>query len=286
MAENIIITNPEKLESTKRAILKNGAERLHVLADFDKTLTTAFIDGKSFVSFISVLRDGNYLTPDYAQKAHALYNKYHAIEIDPKVPVEEKKKLMREWWMAHFKLLVKLGLNKKDIEKAVNFGKIKQRDEFHNFIEILRLNNIPLVILSSSGMGDEAISMYLKKEGVSYSNIYIISNVFNWDSDGNATGVKEPIIHSFNKSELALRDFPFYSKVRERKNVLLLGDSIEDAEMINGFEYDNIVRIGFLNENIKENIEQFKKVYDVVILHDGSMEYIHELLAELTKNKE
>ena len=91
MNENIIIVNSEKLEKVKKAILKAGAEKFHVLTDFDRTLTNAFVDGKSMVSFISILRDGNYLTPDYASKAHALYDKYHPIEIDPKIPFEEKK---------------------------------------------------------------------------------------------------------------------------------------------------------------------------------------------------
>ncbi|MBU2415738.1 hypothetical protein KKH86_00740 [Patescibacteria group bacterium] len=69
--------------------------------------------------------------------------------------------------------------------------------------------------------------------------------------------------------------------IKNRKNVLLLGDSFGDTEMINGFDYDNLIKIGFLNENVKENLEEYKKNYDVVILNDGSMEYVNDLLNEI-----
>jgi len=281
MAENIIIPNPENLEKMKKANVGDGAEKLHVLADFDKTLTRAFINGKSIVSLISILRDGSYLTPDYAAEAHALYNKYHPMEIDPSILAVEKKKLMHEWWSAHFKLLIESGLKKRDLKKAVESGKIELREGFGDFVEILRANDIPLVILSSSGLGVDGISMYLEKEGEMHDNIYIASNSFKWDKNGNAIGVKEPIIHSFNKFAPAIKNFPFYSKIKNRKNVILLGDSVEDADMVQGFDYDNLIKIGFLSENIEDNIERYKKAYDVIILNDGSMEYINELVKEI-----
>ena len=93
--ENVVISRSEELEKFKKAISEAGAERLHVLADFDRTLTTAFVEGKSVPSLISILRDENYLTPDYPQKAKELYAKYHPIEIDPKLSLKEKKKAMQ-----------------------------------------------------------------------------------------------------------------------------------------------------------------------------------------------
>ncbi len=90
--ENIIISNSEYLDKIKKTMAKAGPIKLHVLVDFDKTITTAFVDGKFVPSLISILRDGNYLTPNYAKKANALYTKYHPIEIDPNIPLEEKKK--------------------------------------------------------------------------------------------------------------------------------------------------------------------------------------------------
>jgi len=283
MEENIIISNPEKLEKTKKIIFEAGAEKLHILADFDRTLTTAFVDGKSVPSIISILRDENYLSPDYAPRAKELYAKYHPIEIDPKIPPEEKKKLMREWWTTHFYLLIKSGLSKKDLESVVESGKIRFRDGFSEFIDFLKIHNIPLAIMSSSGLGDNVISMYLEKNKRLYDNVHIISNSFEWDKTGYAIAVKQPIIHGMNKDETAIKDFPAFNTVKNRKNVLLLGDSLNDVEMIKGFNYDNLIKMGFLNENIEENLELYKENYDVVILNDSSLDYINKLLREIVK---
>ena len=281
MEKDIIIQNISNLEDLKKSISEDGIECFHVLADFDKTLTTLFVNGEKVPSLISVLRNGDYLTPDYAQKANQLYDKYHPIEIDPKVPTEEKKKVMNEWWMTHFDLIIKSGLNKKDVENVIKSRKIKLRHGFSDFLNILKENNIPLVIMSSSGLSGDAISMYLKQEEKLYDNIHIISNSYKWDQKGNAIGIKQPIIHVMNKDETAIQNFPAFEIIKNRKNVLLLGDSVSDIGMVQGFDYNNLIKIGFLNENVKENLESFKANYDVLILNDSSLDYINKLLREM-----
>ena len=109
--DNIVIDNKENLKRTKSLILQDSAKQLQVRSDFDRTLTYAHVDGEARPSIISVLRDGNYLTDDYAQKAHALYSKYHQIEKDPYISLNKKKKAMLEWWKKHFDLLINSGLN-------------------------------------------------------------------------------------------------------------------------------------------------------------------------------
>lgn len=278
MKENIIIPNSKGLEKLKKSISEAGVGKLHILADFDRTLTTAFVDGKSTPSLISILRDGNYLTPDYAAKAQALYAKYHPIEIDPKITLEEKKKAMYEWWTTHFDLLIKSGLDKKDLEKVIESGKVKFRSGTPDFIDFLHIHHIPLVIMSSSGLGGNVIEMYLTKEGRLYNNIHVISNTFKWDRNGQAVDYKKPIIHVMNKDETMIRDFPAFEMIKDRKNVILLGDSLGDIGMVEGFNYDHLIKIGFLNENIEESLEDYKKNFDIVILNDSSMDYVNELL--------
>jgi 5'-nucleotidase len=280
-SENIIIENPERFNLLREKISEAGPEKFHILADFDRTLIRAFVNGKEVPSMLSVLREEGYLTSDYSEKAKALFNKYHAIEINPNIPKEEKKKAMREWWTKHFELLIKSGLNKKDIEKAVNSGNLKFRDGAKEFFEILKKLNIPLVIMSSSGLGGDAIKMFLEKEGCFFPNIHIIGNVFEWNENGNAAGVKEPIIHGMNKDETMLQNFPVFEKIENRENVLLMGDSLDDVGMIEGFECENLIKIGFLNSNIEENLEKYKETFDVVITNDGDMIFINSLLKEL-----
>ena len=270
--KNILISNPRKLEKLKKSISKDGVKKLHILADFDRTMTRAFINGENTPSLISILRDGNYLTSSYVRKARNLYIKFHPIEINSKVLPEDKKKAMNEWWTTHFDLLIKSGLNKKDLEKVVESNKIKLRDGASEFIDFLYNNNIPLVIMSSSGLGGDIISMFLKKERKIHNNIHIVSNSYEWDKNGNAVSVKKPIIHVMNKNETVVKNLPFFNVIKNKKNIILLGDNLEDIRMVEGFAYDNLIKIGFLNESIKENLKQYKLKYDVVLLNDSSMD--------------
>ncbi len=282
--ENVIIPSPEKLEKIKRLIKAGGGENLYVLSDFDRTLTKAFVNGECRPSLISILRDEGYLASDYGQKARDLYNKYHAIEVDRDIPLAKRKKMMARWWRAHFSLLLKSGLNKKDVERAVKSKKIKFRDGFCEFVGLLRRYQIPLVILSSGGLGKEAVSMCLEKVNVLYDNIHIVSNSYIWDKKGNAVGLQKPIIHSLNKNEIKVRRFPeIYKRVKNRRNVILLGDNREDTAMTEGFKFGNLLKVGFLNERVEENLKEYKRCYDVLILDDGGMKYINDLLKEILK---
>lgn len=279
MLENIIVNNPEFLEKAKKAIKEAGVDKLHILADFDRTLIKAFVNGKSVPSIMSTLRDGSYLTPDYAQKAQGLFNKYRPIELDHNIPIQEKKKAMQEWWTTHFELIIKSGLTKKEVEAAMQSTSIQFREGFSQFADFLKAHYIPLVIMSSSGLGVEAIEMCLAREGKLYKNIFVISNAFEWDENGNAVAIKQPIIHAMNKDETLVKDFPeIFKAIKDRKNVLLLGDSLDDIRAIEGFDYDNLIKIGFLNENAEENLGHYKNVFDTVILDDGPMDYVNELL--------
>jgi len=284
--DNIIISNPEKLEEVKRKIAEAGPDRLHVISDFDKTLYPAFINGEKIPSIISQIRNGEYLSKDYAERAHAMYDKYHAIEINPELSRQEKIPFMEEWWRTHYELLIKLSLSKADIERVVKKGKINFRKGVLEFLDTLNNNDIPLIILSATGLGD-AISMYFEKEKKMNKNINVVSNFFEFDCDGKARKVREPIIHSMNKHEIVLKqhNIQLFEKIQERKNIILIGDKIEDIGMVEGFEYENIIKIGFLNlkKEIDEQLARYKEVYDVIITGDGDFSYINELIGEIVE---
>jgi len=134
----IFIPSPQKLKELKEIFKREGKEKIHLLTDFDKTLTQAFVDGEEVPSIISVLRSEGYLTPDYPQKAYALYNHYHPYEKQKDLSLEEKKKKMEEWWRKHFKLLIESGLKKEDIEKVVTSKKIRLKKGTKKFLTLLK----------------------------------------------------------------------------------------------------------------------------------------------------
>lgn len=263
---------------------KGGAKKLHVLADFDRTMTLAFVDGTPTPSITAILRDHNYLTPDYPAKAKALYAHYSNIERNPSVDKNAKKKLMDEWWRAHFELLKKSGLSKSDIERAMSSGVVQFRPGALEFMDRLQQENIPLVLMSASGLGEDSIATRLRQEGHLLENVYIIGNAFIWDENDKAVGVREPIVTGMNKDETLIQNFPAYKVVKDKPNVILLGDNIGDVGMVHGFDYENLLKIGFLNDDpAGKLIPEFEKNYDALILDDGPFDYINNILEQIIK---
>lgn len=276
--QKIIIVN-KNLEKIKKIFSEGGAENLQVLADFDKTLTVA--NGK-YPSLISFLRNGNYLSRDYADKAHELFDKYHPFENDLSMSLEEKSKKMYEWWKKHFELLAEKGLDLETVKKAsedmINEHTIEFREGAKEMADLLNKNKIPFVIMSAS-IGN-MIEEIMKSKGLLHKNVHVIANLLDFDEKGNFTKVKE-IIHIFNKHEVELKNFPEYKKVKGRKNVILMGDSLGDAGMVEGFPYENLIKIGIFNHEDEKLLEEYKENFDIIITGDSDINYIVSLIKEI-----
>jgi len=282
--QDIIISNPGKFKQKLKKFVEAGHSNFHILSDFDRTLTKAFYKSKKASAIISYLRKdkGRYLTEDYSEKAHILFDKYHPIEINPNIDIKEKKEKMYEWWKKHKELLIESGFNKQLVQQAIknmiSEESLDFRENYLKFFKLLNENNIPLIIMSSS-LGD-LIEEFIKQKNLLTNNIQVIANIFEFNNKGKAIGIKK-IIHVFNKHEMELKTLPIYKELLKRKNVLLLGDSIGDLGMIEGFPYENLIKIGFLNENQEESLELYKKSFDVIITNDSSFDYINELLKKI-----
>lgn len=276
--EQIIISNPKEFEQKKTKISLDGISNFHVVSDFDRTLTKAFVKGQKQATAIAQLREGGYLTPDYPRQAYALHDKYYPIEINPNIPKQEKNEKMVEWWSSHLTLMIESGLSKNVIEDVVKKNKLTPREGMDSFFKFINSKKIPCLILSA-GIGD-IIESFLREKKVLEKNIHIISNFFSYDSSGKVIGYKSKIIHTFNKNEAQINGTKFAKEVENKTNLLLLGDGLGDLDMAKGLSHETIIKICFFNENT-ENINSFKKEYDVLILGDGSMDFVNSLLQEL-----
>jgi cytosolic 5'-nucleotidase 3 len=279
----IIISNPDYIQSVIEKISAQGSQYFHVVADFDRTLTKALIKGKLRSSLEGIFEEQWFLGQDFALQSRRHFDMYYPIEINPSIPLEEKKKAMQERWTKQFVLLLSSGLTKYMIAQAMQSEKIILRQWGDTFLDALKTKQIPLLIFSASGLWYDGISLFLSHGHKLSDNIDIISNAFIRDEEGKAIAVKEPIIHSFNKDETVVRELPAYQKIKDRKNVLLLGDSPGDVHMADGFDYENIIKVGFLNNDTPELRKLFQETYDVIILDDGPMDYVNELILKITK---
>jgi len=283
MVEKIIVVNQKKFEETKQKIKKQGIEKFHVISDFDRTITYGIgFDGKKTATVISQIRsDPKYLGEEYKKEAEKLFEEFHPIEVDPDFPINEKIKKMHEWWEKHFELLINSDLSKKIITQVVCERPLRFRRGASEFLKFLDLKKIP-VLFMSAGPGD-MIEGYLEKEKLNYKNVFVVGNQYEFDKNGKAIKIKEPIIHTFNKTEVTLDGLPVFEKIKNRKNVLLLGDSIGDVGMIEGFDFENLIKIGFFNDESEGSLDEYKKIFDVVLTGDQDFYFVNKLVEEILK---
>jgi 5'-nucleotidase len=277
----VVISNPDNFEELKQRIKEQGSKNLLVVADFNKTFTHAFINNEKVSTSFASIRDNNYLGEDYISKAKEYFQRFHPVEISKDVSFEEKSKAMDEWWKKHFEILIEYGITKKIFLEIIEKGKVKLRQGVKEFFEFCKDKNIPIIVISS-GLGDFIPEM-LKKEGIFFENVYIYANMFKFDSQGNAIGIGEEITHTVNKRIKNIEEIGFYMAVKDKKNIILLGDDFTDLKMSEGFDYDNILKIGFLNENVDTDLPLYKENFDLIILNDGEFDSVNELIREIIK---
>lgn len=276
---NLIIPSPEKLQQKIATLHSAGSTQLHIVSDFDKTLTKAFVNGKKIQSSYALLRDNHYLSSEYVQKARALAEYYRPFETNLSISPEVRSQKMAKWWEKHHRLMVECGISQEVFRDLVQKNFLELRSNCDTFFHLLSKPKIPLLIFSS-GLGD-LILEFLKQKHFLTPNIHIISNFFSFDQQGQAIDHHHPLIHIFNKQEYEIKNTLYAQEITGRKNVILLGDSIGDLGMTEGIDHDTILRIGFLNEDIEQNLKLYSENFDVLVLNDDGMEYVNEILTKI-----
>lgn len=279
--DNIIFNDIDCYQLKKDKLINGTTDKLHVITDFDRTLTNNFIKGRKAPSFIAALRDGQYLSSEYSAKSQALFDHYHPIELDLSIDLIDKKTLMAEWYDKHFELLISSGLNQEKMAQAIDNQLANLRPLVIDFLKLLKKLAIPLLVFSANGLGVSGLKYFFSKRGLMFDNISFLANDFIWGSNNEVLGVRTPIIHPFNKDETMLHYFGLEEKVINRPNILLIGDSLADAHMAHGYPFQNIIKIGFLNDKIRESLEVYNKVYDGLVLNDGDFGLPLEIIKEI-----
>ncbi|GBG83215.1 hypothetical protein CBR_g36829 [Chara braunii] len=71
------------------------------------------------------------------------------------------------------------------------------------------------------------------------------------------------------------------ASMRERTNVILLGDHVGDLGMSDGLSYENRITVGFLNDNVETRSRAYMQAFDVVVVGDGPMTPVVDILREV-----
>jgi len=261
---------------------------LQVVTDFDRTLTKAVLNGKEGASSYGIIEHSGLLSPEYHLKIREYFQLYFPIEIDPHKPVEEKIPHMLDWYRLANQLLVDEKVSITMFEDMINRSNIGFRERVHEFLIHLEEKDIPLLVFSA-GIGDLIEKIFLTFEKKVYRNMHVVGNRISADEKGIIIGFKDPVIHVFNKNEMAVKhnsSASWFESVTHRKNMILLGDSLGDVGMAAGLtDPGAIIKIGFLNQNVEENLLKYKELFDVIILDDGTFDFANDLLQEITDRK-
>jgi 5'-nucleotidase len=279
-----MIVDPIEFARKKALLHKDGAQNLQVISDFDRTITPDKREGKCINSAYMMVGNYQKLSENYREKIASVRNYYLPIEMDPHMTREEKTPKMIEWWHKANQLLVDEHPHMSMLPDMVEHAYVMWREQFSEILRLLEEHGVPLLVFSA-GIADLIEQVFKHLEKKSFQNVHVIGNRLVADADGLVVGVEEPVIHVYNKNEASLfhhEHNPWVKNIKHRRNVILMGDSLGDIDMAEGVKHPNVIlKIGFVNDKVEERLEAYRKVFDVLILHDGSFQFVLDLLKEI-----
>jgi 5'-nucleotidase len=257
-------------EAGKEKIKNLDINKIHILADFDKTIT----EHRNFSSW-QVLREGELKGTDYAREANEQYAKYRPIETDYTLSDEYRDMMLKQWWREHFGLFAKHKLSEEFIARvAQDVSIMKFRPGADRFMCAMHDKGVPFVIISA-GIGN-FIEGLLRREKCLFDDVFVLANFIAF-SDGIATGVDGAVIHSLNKNETALPE-AIKDKLGKRPDIILFGDGIDDIKMAAAEKREGALKIGFLEDNVEQNLEAFRDAFDIVCTDNTTFDDINKIL--------
>jgi len=283
----VVTGNRAKVEEKIRKLIQDGPDNLQVIVDFDYTLTRAHKNGVGVECSWGVLENYKELPSSYHAKVTAAKEKYYPIELDMSISKEEKVPFMIEWYKEANRCLAESGVQQSWIPKMVEQSNCEFRDDTDKMLGMLDVAKIPVLVLSA-GVGDliREIMMYFK---VLFNNTSVVSNFLQFDKDGKIIGLStndEDMIHMYNKADVISRHVSKNSdndsNNSQRKNVILMGDSLGDLDMAAGVkDPECVLTIGFLNKNIDASLPKYQNSFDLVLVDDQSMTIPNTLLTDI-----
>ncbi|XP_021367852.1 cytosolic 5'-nucleotidase 3-like isoform X1 [Mizuhopecten yessoensis] len=279
--KHVHIRDWDFVKSTIENMVKDGPDKLQVVADFDRTLTKYMNNGTICATCHKVLEEGDHLPEFFRTKTKELRDTYFPLEMNPDLPVSEKIPLMIEWWTKAHELLVHCGLTKQSIRKMVETSSVMLRDGTVWLFDHLHANDIPTLIFSA-GIGD-VLEEVIRFKATHHSNMKVVSNYMAFDECDRMVGFQGEMIHVYNKNENAVHESNYFTSLENRSNILLLGDGIGDLHMADGAtNVKNKLTIGFLNVKIEESLELYMSKYDIVICSDETMDVVNSIVKSIT----
>ena len=253
------INHEKKLNSIK--LQKNN---FYVLIDFDRTITRAKSISAWRVLYYSDLLGGN-----FREKYTEIHDK---TELNENETNEAKQKAFEKRFATYMNLLKECHFNKDILKKAVEKTDLKLREGAKDFLKKMHENNIPVIIISSSLKN--VIEEYLRQQNAYFDNIYIYANYYDMNGveEKNVTNITP-----YNKNKIEFSE-ELKKCIQGKENILLLGDIINDINMVSSKTLNRTITVGFLENDIEKNLEAYRQNFDIVLTNQASFKEVFELI--------
>lgn len=264
--KNVIFRDKNKFFDKINFLFQGGIDNIHLLLDFDRTLTKSRHKSGKDISTWEIL--GNHLSAESKKAYRGLYEKYRPLELKNKLRAADAVL----WWEGVLKLFKKDKLKWSDIAKDVEIN-LPIRPGAKELFEFCKERNIPTIIISA-GIKD-VIELWCQK--LEIFPTLVLSTNLTFSPEGIMNGWhKESLIHALNKKEKGHKEV---EKIRlVRPNTILVGDDMNDSAMIDGEE--KVLRIGVydsLGTDDNEMANKFNGKFDLVI-KDGKLQSVIKIL--------
>ncbi|CAN0094755.1 unnamed protein product [Phaeothamnion confervicola] len=194
------------------------------------------------------------------------------------------------------------GMHMSSIGPAIEplLGAIPLREGVNDLMGALAYRGVPLT-LYCAGYGNVAMEVIrrgapkiLGPNGALSPSIRIVSNFFRSDDTMTVVGLYDqvPLIHEHNKSGQTVAAFLQAFQLdaaglaaSARGNAVLVGSDLADLQLAAGLPgLQDKITVGFLkmDEDFLDKFPQYAQAFDAVVLGDGDMAFVNEILHEIT----
>lgn len=216
-----------------------------------------------------------HLPVDARQQYQQYFTKYRALEVAGEMTTDHAV----EWWSAILDLFVSNNVSLADVEETF-LDKANIRPGVKRVFDLFGRLEIPSTILSA-GIRD-VIDIWSARYGINPT--LTLSTKLLVGSSGIVAGWdRSSLVHVLNKHETG---HPELTAIKQaRPNILVIGDSLDDASMATGD--DNVIRIRILDRRdddpdlVSEKVRTFER-FDALIT-SGSFDPIASLIKVIAR---
>lgn len=292
--ENIVLLPSFKVKLT--AIASNPALPLIVIADYDNTFTTAWVNDNKTASRSSfgVIDTSVNISAKYKTNAKALADKCRLYESDVSIDFDKRKEIMEHWYNEGLQLMVNERISKDLLNtmvlEAVNEKQVLFRKGTEDFFALLIKHSIPLIIISAGikQVIEGEFKLFTKHYDALMQNglLHIIANKFKFKDESVVDYAKPPIL-TFNKNqfindEVASLHLSGDGSWTDR-NIIFLGDHLNDIDAIKDLKYNTALAFAFYNDLQSDVPQGYCDKYDAIIKEDGDFLLVNEVIAKINK---